>query len=204
METLQERTERRFRTGGLFLVLIGVLAAAYAFSLHLGTGEPPTYGLASAWIANNLARTADRVGGLLGTGWEGRAFQINLGVAGAFALAGLVVWAGSRVHGLLSFLGFVPRLLARLVYLAAFAAYALDGILAVGLEMGMRRFFQLPGYAVPCLAVHALLLGILILGLSNGMYVLVEMGRLLTNPGKALRSTRADRQAPPQTGNSPE
>jgi len=204
METLPERTERRFRTGGLFLVLIGALAAAYAFSLHLGTGEPPTYGLASAWIVDNLARTADRVGGLLGTGWEERAFQVNLGVAAAFALAGVVIWASSRLHRLFSFLGFVPRLLARLVYMAAFAFYALDSILAVGLELGMRRLFQLPSFAVPCLAMHAVALLVLILGLSNGMYVLVEIGRFLGNPGKALRAARTDRQPSPQTENPSE
>jgi hypothetical protein len=204
METLSERTERLFRTGGLFLVLIGALAALYALSLHLGTGEPPTYGLASAWIVDNLARTADRVGGLLGRGWEERAFHINLAVAAAFTLAGLVIWAGSRLHRLFSFLGFVPRLLARLVYLAAFAAYILDTLLAVGLELGMRRLFQLPSFALPCLALHAVILVVLFLGLSNGMYVLVEIGRLLTNPGKALRATRTNRQPTPQKENPSE
>ena len=204
METLPERTERRFRTGGLFLVLIGALAAAYAFSLHLGTGEPPTYGLASAWIVDNLACTADRVGGLLGTGWEERAFQVNLGVAVVFTLAGLVVWASSRLHRLFSFLGFVPRLLARLVYLAAFAAYTLDAVLAAGLELGMRRLFQLSSFALPCLVMHAVALLALILGLSNGLYVLVEIGRFLSNPGKALRAARTDRQPTPQTENPSE
>lgn len=195
METLQERTERRFRMGGLFFVLVGALAALYALSLHLGSDEPPAYGLASAWLLDNLGRTADRVGGLLGQGWEERAFQVNLGVAAALALSGLVTWLGSRLHRVFRYLGFVPRLLARLVYLVAFAFYALDGILAVGLELGMRRLFDSPNFATACLAVHGLVLAILFLGLSNGMYVLVEIGAVLVNPGKALRSTRAGREA---------
>jgi hypothetical protein len=198
VDTLQDRTERRFRLGGLFFVLVGALAALYALSLHLGSAEPPSYGLASAWILDNLARTADRVGGLLGQGWEERAYQVNLGVAAAFALGGLVAWLGSRMHRVFSFLGFVPRLLARLVYLVAFAAYATDSLLALGLELSMRRLYGLPSFAISCLVLHGLVLALLALGLSNGLYILVEIWSILTNPAKALRQTRADRQpAPP-------
>ena len=198
METFQEKTEKRFRLGGLFFVLVGALAAVYALSLHLGSAESPTYGLASAWLLDSLARTADRVGGLLGRGWEERAYQVNLGVAAAFALAGLGSWLGSRMHRICSFLGFVPRLLARLLYLVAFAAYALDSVLAVGLEFGMRRLYDLPSFAVPSLVLHGLVLAVLAYGLSNGLYVLVEIWRILINPARALRQTRVDHQpAPP-------
>ncbi len=193
METLQEKTEKRFRLGGLFFVLVGVLAAVYALSLHLGSAESPSYGLASAWILDSLARTADRVGGLLGRGWEERAFQVNLGVAAVFSLAGLVSWTGSRLHRVCSFLGFVPRLLARLVYLLAFAAYALDSVLAVGLELGMRRLYDVSSFAVPGLVLHGMVLAVLAFGLSNGLYVMVEIWTILVNPARALRQTRADR-----------
>lgn len=190
METLQERTERRFRRGGLFFVLVGGLAALYALSLHHGSSEPPTYGLALAWLLDSLGRTADRVGGLLGGGWEERAFQVNLAAGGAFAACGAVAWLGSRIHRVFLFLGFVPRLFSRLLYLLAFAVYATDTVVAIGLEIGMRRMFHLPTFAMPGLVLHGLILAVLLYGLGNGMYVLVEILGVLANPGKALRKAR--------------
>lgn len=187
METLQERAERRFRRGGLFFILVGGLAALYALRLHQGTGEPPSYGLALAWLLDGLGRTMDRVGGLLGGGWEERAFQVNLAVAGGLAACGTLSWLGSRLHRVFRVLGFVPRLVARLVYLAAFAVYAVDSVLAVGLEIGVRKMFHVPTFALPGLVLHGLILAMLCYGGSNGMYLLVEMVGVLANPARALR-----------------
>lgn len=196
METISERTERRFRRGGLFYLLVGGLSALYALSLHHGSGEPPAYGLAVSYLLDSSGRAADRVGGLLGGGWEERAFQVNLALAAAFAACGAVSWLGSRLFRVFSFLGFVPRMVSRLLYLAAFSAYALDTAVAVVLELGMRKMFQVPSFAVPGLALHALLLAMLVYGLGNGMYVLVEAFQAISNPGRALRSTRRSAQEP--------
>src|SRR5690606_7551993 len=107
VDTIQERTERRYRRGGLFFMLVGALAALYAVGLHNGGGEPPAYGLALQYVLDWSGRLADRIGGVLGQGWEARAYQVNLGVAAAFTALGFVAWLGSRVHKVFSIFGFV-------------------------------------------------------------------------------------------------
>lgn len=190
MESISERTERRFRRGGLFYLLVGGLSALYALSLHHGSGEPPAYGLALSYLLDSTGRAADRVGGLIGGGWEERAFQVNLALAGAFALCGAVSWLGSRVFRFFSFLGFVPRMVSRLLYLVAFSVYTVDTLVAVGIEIGMRKMFLVQNFAMPCIVLHALILAMLVYGLGNGMYVLVEAFQAISNPGRALRSAR--------------
>lgn len=205
MDTIQERTERRYRRGGLFFMLVGALAAVYALGLHNGSGEPPAYGLALEYVLDWSGRLADRVGGVLGKGWESRAYQVNLGVAAAFTALGFVAWLGSRVHKVFSIFGFVPRVVSRLLYLVAFAVYAADTVVAVAIEIGMRKMFQVQNFAMPCIVLHGLILVMLAYGLSNGMYILVEAFQVLKNPGRALRATRTRRaEGADQTGSAAE
>lgn len=190
----EEKMERRFRLGGLLLILVGALAAVYALRLVAGGPEPPTYGLALSYLLDQAGRTLDRIGGWIGDGWQQKAFQANLALSAVLAGLGLLAWLGSRIGWLFAALRLVPRLGSRLVYLAAMALYALDTLVGLGLEVGARRLFHVEGFALVCLAVHLAVLMLLAMGLATGVYGILtgfaELFRFLTSPLRALREAR--------------
>ncbi len=203
--TAQDRMERRFRTGGLAYILVALLSAAYAFHLHTSPGgtQPPAYGLAVNYILDWSARAMDHAGGIFGGGWEPRAFKANLIIAGVIFALGCFAWLSSFVHRWFAFLGVLPQLLSRVFYMAGMALYSLDTLMALGLEIGVRRLYNQDGFALQCLVIHMGVLVILAYGFSTGLFGLwlgfQEFINFLRAPRatwRKLREQRARAQAP--------
>ncbi len=196
----QEKMERRFRYGGLCYMLVAALATAYAVQLHTNPAgtQPPAYGLATSYILDWSARAMDTAGGIFGGGWETRAFKINLIIAGVIFGLGLFAWLSSKIHRWFAFLGVLPQLLSRVFYMAGMALYTLDTLLALGLEVGVRRLYNQDGFAMQCLVIHAGVLLILGFGFSTGMlglwYGMVEFLQFLRAPRATWRRLREQKK----------
>ncbi|MEW6284255.1 MAG: hypothetical protein AB1758_36915 [Candidatus Eremiobacterota bacterium] len=158
----------------------------------------PGYGLAVNYILDWLGRTLDQIGGIFGRGWEERAYQANLVIAAFFGGIGLLSWLGSRIHKLFSFLRVLPQLGSRIVYVAGMFLYLLDTLLAVGLEIGVRRIYHVDWFALHCLVLHALVLLVLAYGFSTGLWGLFlgfrDLFSFLRHPRATLRKAREEAQ----------